>query len=130
MADADGFFTHPFRRRSGRRQIADVIAQSAGFDHFGGRQQDAAVVHAGSQVQDRRNTHGLADLGQTRSAEHLGGFRCQQAFHGAGDAVAAGGQHDHVIFDQLFDHGDMGFVVPGAGIVAARPRRRYRGYGR
>jgi hypothetical protein len=49
-------------------QIADVFAQTAGFDHFGGGQQDAAVVHAGAQVQDRRDTHGFADFGQARTA--------------------------------------------------------------
>jgi hypothetical protein len=71
VADGDGLFTHPFRSGSGRGQIADVVAQAAGFDHFGGRQQDAAVVHAGAQVQDRRDTHGFADFGQARAAVHL-----------------------------------------------------------
>jgi len=42
MANADGFFTHPLRGAAGGRQVGDIIAQTAGFDHFGGGQQDAA----------------------------------------------------------------------------------------
>ena len=80
---------------------------------------DPAVVHTGAHVKHRRNAHGFTHFSQTRSAIDMRGSRGQQAFHGTGDPVAAGGQNDHVIFDQLFNQGQMRFVVPGSGVVAA-----------
>ncbi len=104
--------------RAGQRQVADVIAKSAGFNHFRGRQQQTAVVHAGAAVQDRWNTDNLTDFSQAGTAVNRRAFRGQQAFHGTGNAVTAGGQDEDVIFDQFLDHRDMGFIVTGAGIVA------------
>ena len=79
MADGDGLLTHPLGRGAGGRQVADVVAQAAGLDAGGGRHQDPAVVHAGAHVQHRRDTYGLADLGQAGAAELVGRFRRQQA---------------------------------------------------
>ena len=77
MADGDGLLTHPLGGGAGRRQVADVVAQAAGLDAGGGRHQDPGVVHAGAHVQHRRDTHGLADLGQAGAAELGGRFRRQ-----------------------------------------------------
>jgi len=79
----------PFRRRARGGQVADVGAQAAGLDTGGGRDQDAGVVDAGPHVEDRRDAHGLADLGQTGSAE-LGGFRAQQAVLARGHGFSSG----------------------------------------
>ena len=94
---------------AGRSQMS--LPKPAGLDHFRGRQQDPAVVHTGAQVQNRRNTHGLTDFRQAGTAVNRRAFRRQQSFHGAGNAVASGGQDDNVIFDQFFDNLDMAFVM-------------------
>ena len=70
-------------------------------------------------MQHRRDTDGLTHLGQTRPAVYCRSSGRQQPLHGAGNAVAAGGQHDNVIFNQLFDQRQMRLVVPRAGIVTA-----------
>ena len=62
LADADGFFTHPFRGAAGSGQITDIVSEPPGFYHLGGCKEDSAVVHAGSHMKDRRNTDGFTYL--------------------------------------------------------------------
>ena len=119
VTDADGLFTHPLRCAPGRRKIADIISEPAGFNNLGGRQENPAIVHTRAQVQDRRYTDRLTHFRQTGAAVYGRAFGRQQTFHGAGDAVAAGCQNDNIIFDQFLDNLNMGFIVPGSGIVAA-----------
>ena len=119
LADGDGLLTHPLGGGAGRRQVANIVAQAAGLDAGGGGHQDPGVVHAGAHVQHRRDTYGLADLGQAGAAELRGRFRGQQTGLTAGHGRTAGGQDDDVIFQQLFDQGQMGAVMGAAAVVAA-----------
>jgi len=80
MSDGDGLFTHPFWGCACRRQIGNIIAKSAFLDDGGSCYQDAAVVDAGAQVQNRRNADGLANLGKTGTAVLLCSLGQQQAF--------------------------------------------------
>jgi hypothetical protein len=38
--------------------------------------------------------------------------------HGASNPIASGTEYQHIIFDQLFNDRDMGFIMAGSGIVA------------
>ncbi|MBA7590894.1 hypothetical protein ES708_33037 [subsurface metagenome] len=70
-------------------------------------------------MQYGRYAHRLADLGQPFTGKLLGGFGHQQPGLGTGNGVTAGGNHQHVVLYQLFNHGDMAFVMLGAGVIAA-----------
>ena len=72
----------------------------------------------------RCRTGGIPTVSQTSArasgaAVYGGGFRCQKSFHGAGNGVAAGGENNDIVFDQLFDNSDMAVIVFGSGVVTA-----------
>src|SRR5210317_1458581 len=119
LSNGDGLLTHPLGSTSGCRQIADVVAESACFDHLGGGQQDTAVVDAGAEMQYRRNTDGLTDLSQSRTTVNGSSARRQQSMDSCSDCRTTGGQNDDIVFDQFLDQGDMFFVMLGTGVVAA-----------
>ena len=118
LADGQGLFAHPFRRGAGHRQIADIIAQTAVFDHRRGSHQNAAVVHAGTEVEDRRHAHRLADRSQTLAGEFWR-LPAPSARPWRWPWRAARLKNQHVVLDQLFHQGDMGVIVRDPGVVAA-----------
>ncbi len=67
MRDRQGLLAHPFRGQTHSRDLIDVIAQAAVFDHLGQHGQDAGVVHARAHVQHRRDADRLADFPQARA---------------------------------------------------------------
>ena len=70
-------------------------------------------------MQYRRDAHCLADLGQTFTTVFLGSFWYHETGFSRGHGTTAGGEHQHVVLEQFFDHGDVSAVMHGAGIVAA-----------
>ena len=115
-ADTHRLFAHPFRSCPGHRQIADINVQRIGHSGAGG--QNAADVDARAHVQHRRYAQGLTDAFEAVSSR-VGRLGQHQADLGAGDGVAAGGYHQHVVADQLPHQGDMPVVMFEFRVVAA-----------
>ena len=95
-----------------------IFAQAAFGQNVGGSHQDAAVVHARSHVQHRRNADRFADFAQRRARLGQRGFRGQQTRLGAGDGGATGLEHQHIALDQLLGQGDVTVIGNHLGIAA------------
>jgi len=69
-------------------------------------------------MQYRRDTHGLADFCQSRTAIDLCGLRSQKACLGAGNGVTSCSKYDYIILDQFLDNCDMPRIQRGSGVVS------------
>ena len=69
-------------------------------------------------MQHRRNSESLAYALQPLSC-HICGFREEQSGLGAGQGIAAGGDHKHIVLDQLFYQVDVAVIMDDLGVVAA-----------
>ena len=47
-SDLNGFFTHPFRTKTDRREIGDIIAETTLCGHLGQNSQDTGIVDTGT----------------------------------------------------------------------------------
>ena len=87
-------------------------------DHLRTGGQDAAVVHAGPQTQDRRHAHGFTDLPQPGTGQ-IGGLGPVEAGLGQGNLGASGLDHQDIVLDQFLDQFHMDPVLFDPGIGAA-----------
>jgi hypothetical protein len=69
-------------------------------------------------VQNRWDSHGLTDLGQTRTAVNSSRFWCQETCLSTGDGIASGSKYNNIMLDQFFYDGDVPRIQRGPGVVS------------
>ena len=69
-------------------------------------------------MENRRDSHGFADLGKARAAKDGSRFGSQETGLTAGYGITSCCQHYDVMFDQFLDDGYMPRIQRGSGVVS------------
>src|SRR3972149_4538368 len=67
LADRKCLDVHPFGSRPGRRQVGDIVPETASFYHFRKGYKDAAIINAGTGMKDWRNPDSFTYRLQSRT---------------------------------------------------------------
>ena len=103
VSDTDGLFTHPLRRTPSLWKITNIVTETTSLDNFSSSQQYPAIINTGAKMEHRRNTNSFTHLTETRTTMYSSRFRSTKTVHTSSNCTTASGQHDYIVFDQLFD---------------------------